>query len=60
MNKNRIIVVTNLFLFSVNGDLLIIMSVSIRVHIKKLRIELHFHRIPKVMSGRCMLLNPLR
>lgn len=60
MNKNRIIVVTNLFLFSVNGDLLIIMSVSIRVHIKKLRIELHFHRIPQVMSGRCMLLNPLR
>lgn len=60
MNKNLIIIVTNLFLFSGYVDLWIIMSVSIRVYIKKLRIELHFHRIPQVMSGRSALLNSIR
>jgi hypothetical protein len=60
MNKNWIIVITYLFFFSCIVDLLIIMCVSVRVHIEKLRIELQFHRISQVMSGRCTLLNLLR
>lgn len=60
MNKDGIIIVTDLFYLSCNIDLRIIMSVSVWVHIKKLGIELQIHCIPQVMSSRCALLNSFR